>query len=105
MLSPIPVPISPAGTPPARPGPVLSAATIPPSPNNLNVVATPAQSITPNGPGPLNLADCQVTAGYAVFVRDAGGADSEYDVFFVPGNSSVESLPVQFDHSGPNNLE
>ncbi|GMH33854.1 hypothetical protein BSKO_01688 [Bryopsis sp. KO-2023] len=102
-LSPIPVPISPAGTPTTTPAAVLSPSTVP-SPSNFNLVATPAQSITPNGPGPLDLADCQVTPGYAVFV---GGAEYQYDVFFVPGSSQscVENLPVCLEQPNPEKAE
>lgn len=61
--------------------------------SNVNVVAMPAQSITPRGPGPLNLSDCHVTQGYAVFVE---GNEARYDVFFVP-EGSQDPCNIQVD--------
>lgn len=96
-LSPLPVTL-PSPSPTSSCATLLRGANpvqqrVRPPPLNVKMMAMPAQSITPVGPGPLDLADCQVTGGYAVFV---GGEEEQYDVFFVPGGEQQDpsTLPV-----------
>lgn len=99
-LSPIPVALSSQCVPssPVSGGTALGQQIVhTPTSQSVNVVAMPAQSITPRGPGPLNLADCQVTQGYAVFVE---GEEAQYDVFFVPGEGQDPgSLPLNLQQN------